>query len=251
MRVVFLGTGGYHPNERRHTACVMAPEANVILDAGTSFFRVPSQLQSPTVDIFLTHAHLDHIAGLTFFLAPMLKGTVRQARVHANRPTLDAVRDHLFSQPVFPVLPAFEFVELTGPAPVGGSGRLTFQPLPSHPGGSTAFRIDWPARGSSPAKSLAYVTDTTTDGSYLEFIRGVDLLIHECYFPDAQAEWARRTGHSHTTPVAHAARDAGVKRLALVHIDPQRPDDDPIGLEVAQAIFPATFLAEDLMAVEI
>lgn len=92
---------------------------------------------------------------------------------------------------------------------------------------------------------MAYVTDTTVDGTYTEFIRGTDLLIHECNFSDNMAAWSEKTGHSHTTQVATLARDAHVKRLVLTHIDPQHPEDDPLGLETAQGIFPATELAED------
>ena len=46
MKLVLLGTGGYHPNQLRHTACVMLPEIGLIFDAGTSFFRVPEYLQT-------------------------------------------------------------------------------------------------------------------------------------------------------------------------------------------------------------
>src|SRR5690606_22236071 len=119
------------------------------------------------------------------------------------------------SAPVFPLMPAFEFVELGAPVRVGQGGTIRFQPLPSHPGGSHAFRIDWPASAERPATAFAYVTDTVVDGTYTDFIRGVDLLIHECYFPDTLAEWGPKTGHSHTTPVARLARDADVGRLVL------------------------------------
>jgi ribonuclease BN (tRNA processing enzyme) len=64
------------------------------------------------------------------------------------------------------------------------------------------------------------------------------------------AQWCEKTGHSHTSQVAQLARDAGVGRLYLTHIDPQRPDDDPVGLATARKIFPATTLAEDLMEIE-
>ena len=59
---------------------------------------------------------------------------------------------------------------------------------------------------------MAYVTDTTAraDAKYLDAIRGVDLLVHECYFPDSMAELAALTGHSVTTRVAQLARNAGV-----------------------------------------
>jgi len=64
------------------------------------------------------------------------------------------------------------------------------------------------------------------------------------------AEWADKTGHSHTTPVAELARDANVGKLVLTHIDPQQTGDDPIGIKVAQQIFPNTVLGEDLMELE-
>ncbi len=246
MRVQFLGTGGYHPNERRHTACVMLPEIGLVFDAGTSFFRVQPRLETQEVDIFLSHAHLDHIAGLTFFLVPLLQGPIRKARVHANRQTLDAVRQHLFEKTVFPVYASYEYHELTAPISVGQGGKLTFQPLPSHPSGSMGYRIDWPAAPGRPARSFAYITDTVVDGTYTEFIRGVDVLVHECYFPDELAEWGPKTGHSHTTPVVELAREPQVRELRIVHIDPQRPDDDPIDIAKARSIFPNTAVAEDL-----
>ena len=77
-----------------------------------------------------------------------------------------------------------------------------------------------------------------------------DVLIHECYFPDNLSEWAAKTGHSAATPVAQLAKAANVGRLLLVHVDPQRPDDDPVGMDAIRSIFPKTELAEDLMEIE-
>lgn len=243
MRVAFLGTGGYHPNERRHTACVMLPEIGLIFDAGTSFFRVPRHLQTNEVQIVLSHAHLDHVVGLTYFLVPLIHGTVQRARVYGSQATLDGVTEHLLSVPLFPLCPKFELVPLPDKVPVGQGGILTHRPL-EHPGGSTGYRVDWPDR------SMAYITDTTANDSYREFIQGVDLLIHECYFPDEMAEWSDKTGHSNTTPVAELARSAGVKKLMLVHVDPQRTGDDPIDIARARAIFPHAEMAEDLQEIE-
>jgi ribonuclease BN (tRNA processing enzyme) len=244
MRLHFLGTGGYHPNERRHTACLMLPEVGVVFDAGTSFFRVADCLATRELHIFLTHAHLDHIAGLTYFIVPMLSGRLDRAVVYSTQEYLAAVETHLFSQPVFPVNPGYEFRPLAERVQVPGGGVVTHCRL-NHPGGALGFRLDW------PGKSLAYVTDTIADGSYTEFVRGVDLLIHECNSSDESAVWAEKTGHSHTSAVARLATEAGVKRLVLTHIDPQHPEDDPVGLPAARAIFPATALAEDLMEIDL
>lgn len=244
MRIEFLGTGGYHPNERRHTACVMLPEIGVIFDAGTSFFRVAEKVESKDIQVFLSHAHLDHIVGLTYFLIPIARGDVERFRIHGNEKTLNAVQEHLFSDALFPIKPDYEYVPLEEEIEVPGNGILRHIRL-KHPGGSVGYRIDFPDR------SLAYITDTIPDGSYTEFISGVDLLIHECNFPDEMSDWSEKTGHTHATRVAMLARDAGVKRLLLVHIDPQLPGDDPIGIETVREIFPNADIAEDGLSVEL
>ncbi len=244
MRLQFLGTGGYHPNERRHTACLLLPELGLAFDAGSSAFRVAGRLESTELDVFLTHAHLDHIMGLTFLLIPMMKGEITRCRIHAEPHIHDAVRRHLFAEPVFPVLPPFEFVPLADQTPVAnGRATVTHCPL-THPGGSRGFML------AVEGRRLAYITDTTVDGSYTDFIRGADVLIHECNFADNMAQWCQQTGHSHTSSVARLAKEAAVGRLYLTHIDPQNPEDDPIGLATARDIFPATTLAEDLMEIE-
>lgn len=243
MRLIFSGTGGYHPNERRQTASLLLPEIGVALDAGTGFFRVPGKLQTSTLDIFLTHAHLDHVCGLTFILVPMLRGDITRVRVFGSAATLAAVKTHLLANEMFPVVPDFEWHELEADVTLADGSVLRWIPL-VHPGGSVGFRIDWPDR------SMAYITDTTAPGDYTEFIRGVDVLVHECYFPDELTEWAAKTGHSSATPVAKLARAAQVGRLLLVHVDPQRPDNDPIGMADIRKIFPNAELAEDLLEID-
>jgi ribonuclease Z len=244
MRLVFLGTGGFHPNERRHTACVLLPELAIAFDAGTSVFRLAERVPGRDLQVFLTHAHLDHICGLTYLLVPLMQQELKSCRVHGLPKTLSAVQDHLFAQPVFPVMPRFEFAALADEVRIEG-GLITWVML-QHPGGSVGYRIDLDS-----AKSLAYITDTFADGSYQNLIRGVDVLIHECYFPDSKSNWCEPTGHSHTSQVAQLARDAGVGRLYLTHIDPRSPGDDPIGLDAARRIFPETWLAEDLMEIDV
>jgi len=243
MRVEFLGTSGFHPTERRHTSCVLLPELGIVFDAGTGMFRLPSRLRTPELVIFLSHAHLDHVAGLTYLLPPLLDGAIRKATVYGAPATLAAVRDHLFAEPVFPIRLPFEFVDAPRRIEVPGGGRLTMR-VQEHPGKSLGYRVDWPDR------SLAYVTDTTADGSYVDFVRGVDLLIHECNFLDDLHDLAVKTGHSHTTPVCELARDAGVKRLVMTHFDPYAALDDPVDLPKARSIFPAAEVAEDLSVIE-
>ena len=50
--------------------------------------------------------------------------------------------------------------------------------------------------------------------------------------------------------MANLAKTASVKCMYLNHVDPQRPDDDPVGLDNMRAVFPHTEMAEDLMEIE-
>jgi ribonuclease Z len=245
MRLVLLGTTGYHPNQRRQTPCFLLPECGVMLDAGTGVYRAADYLTTPELDIFITHAHLDHVIGLSFLFSVNAVHPLRRITLHGLAENLRAIEEHLFAAPLFPARPPFDCQPLADTFDLPGGGRLTHFPL-EHRGGSIGYRLDWPGH------SMAYVTDTIADvnAAYVAKIRGVDLLVHECYCPNSRAAWAQKTGHSHTTPVAQVARQAGVKRLVLVHFDPLNTTDDPIGIDTARAIFPKTDLGEDRMELE-
>ncbi|MFO7903673.1 MAG: MBL fold metallo-hydrolase [Planctomycetota bacterium] len=246
MKIVLLGTTGYHPTDSRHTPCMMLPECGVLLDAGTAMYRVPEYLTTPALDIFLTHAHLDHVVGLTFLFDILYQAPVEHVRVHGETRKLSALRRHLFSETLFPAAPPIDWRPLAAsPLTLADQLVLTHFPL-RHPGGSLGYRLDWPDR------SLAYITDTTArpDADYMERVRGVDLLIHECYFPDGWEQKATLTGHSCLSPVAKLARAANVGRLVLVHVNPLVKNDNDIGLETARSIFPRTDIGIDRLELE-
>ncbi|WP_437201497.1 MBL fold metallo-hydrolase [Planctomicrobium sp. SH664] len=250
MQIELLGTGGYHPSEKRHTACLLLPELGLVLDAGSSSFRLPRRTRTRELDLFLTHAHLDHIMGLTFLLVPMINRLWDRVTVYATAETLEAVRKHLYAPRIFPVDPCFDSQVIAdqGESTLAGGAVIRWQSLAGHPGGSMAYRVEQPRPGGGVA-SLAYVTDTSSDGSYLDFIRGVDLLIHECYFEDGREELAERTGHSCSSQVARVAAAAQVGRLIVTHLDPYNTVDDPVGLTGMRALFPHVEVAFDGMTV--
>ena len=247
MRIKFLGTGGFHPNDRRETACIMIPDIGLVLDAGTAAYRIERHLKTDSLDIFLTHAHLDHICGLTYLIILTLTGKVQEIRLHAREEFLEAVRNHLFAEAVFPVDPPFSFHALpeNGEMTLDSGVEVAWQKLESHPGGSTAYRLNL---GN---QQFAHVTDTTVDGSYSEFISGVDCLVHECYFADEMSDWGEKTGHTYASELVKLANETNVGRVIAVHPDPQADADNPIGLEAMQSIFPNIELAHDGLGIDL
>jgi ribonuclease BN (tRNA processing enzyme) len=159
--------------------------------------------------------------------------------VHGDDAKLNAVREHLFNEAIFPVAPVFRFAALAGDYDLPSEGRLRYFPL-AHPGGSIGFRLEWPGH------SMAYVTDTTAKAGtdYVREIRGVDLLLHEAFFTRDVGAMLTKTGHSALGNVAAIAAEANVGRLVAVHIDPQT-DDSEFDIESARHVFKNTTLATD------
>lgn len=245
MMLEFFGTAGYHPSASRHTSCAYIPDAEpncgFVLDAGTGFFRLIGRPLPPQLHIFLSHAHLDHVSGLTYLLN-VLWGQKCEVTIYGTPGTLSVVTNDLFDSPLFP-LPfthATRAIEPDKPVKVCGVNVSVF-PL-THPGGSLAYRFDW------PNKSLAYVTDTAGDGKYVPFIKGVDLLVHERNFADELRNIADASGHCTSEVVARVSRQAEVKRLITTHFNPMEVapiDDDSLRDE-----FPSLTEAVDGLTVE-
>ena len=215
---------------------MVLPELGVIFDAGTGMFRVRDLIQTKTLDIFLSHAHLDHSIGLTFLYDILFEKDVSRVTVHLEKSKIAAIEEHLYNIALFPVKPNFEFQPISGKADeavelLDGS-KVSAIDL-EHPGGSHGFRIDWKDR------SLAYITDTTArvDAEYVDSIQGVDTLVHECYFADGWEDRAEMTGHSCLTPVAQVAAKANAKRLFLVHINPLEESKTPLDLDTIKNVF--------------
>ncbi len=246
MRVEFLGTSGYHPNAQRHTAGILIPDAApndaFLLDAGTGTWRLIGHDLPPRLHIFLTHAHLDHIAGLTYLL-DVCFGRDLEVTLYGDASTLHAARTSLFDSPLFPLPfahPTRE-IELGQAFEVAGVKVSSF-PL-THPNGCLALRFDW------PQKSLAYVTDTVGDDQYFDFIRGADVLIHERNFPDRLSELARASGHCTSADLVRAAQFSQAKTVIATHFNPLTLEDPLLEDDVYGQI-PGVISARDELCIE-
>lgn len=247
MIIKCFGTAGYHPSEQRHTSCYYIPELSLILDAGTGIFRLTAELLAnprESIDIWLSHAHLDHIVGLTFLLDTMAVTTLKRVRVFGEAAKLEAIRQRIYHELIFPVEPAMEFVELSntsGPFLVTGSQDYFVQWLPlEHPGGAVGYVIE------HAGKRLAYITDTTAypDSTYIQSLRDLDLLLHECNFSDQHKELAEKTGHSWLSAVVSVVEKSRPRQTQLIHHNPLAellglelslsPKETDLGIHLAQ-----------------
>lgn len=224
-----------------NTSCVeleTLPDARVVLDAGTGL-RLAGTGLSPKVrrvDVMLTHLHMDHIQGLGFF-SPLFR---RDFEVHIWGPgsaTAD-LRSRLtryMSPPLFPVrlpeLPCDLHLHDLDEGSVEVPGFTVQAALVCHPGPTVGYRLEG-ATGSlaylpdhEPMLACRRFADSPEWCSGLELAAGVDLLVHDAQYTDA--EYAQRVGWGHST-LSHAlafARLARVKQFMAFHHDPAHDDD--------------------------
>jgi ribonuclease BN (tRNA processing enzyme) len=101
MRIRVLGCSGGIGAGSRTSALLV--DDDVLIDAGTGIGDLQLDEIASIRHVFLTHAHLDHIAGL-----PMLVDSIfeedfdKPLTVYAREETLRAVQDHLFNDVIWP-----------------------------------------------------------------------------------------------------------------------------------------------------
>jgi len=92
---------------------------------------------------------------------------------------------------------------------------------------------------------FAFVMDTRWCDAALELAAGVDLLVCESTFLEAERELADAYGHLTAAQAASLALEAGVRRLVLAHFSQRHPDEREY-LAEARQIFPDVVAAREL-----
>lgn len=255
LRVQFWGTRGSIPSPGPRTVryggntpCteVRTPDNwLIILDAGTGMRDLGRSLieranGSPVRgDIFLTHAHWDHIQGMPFFAPIFGRGnhfTIWGAK--SLETSIDRVVRDQMSPVVFPV--TFEELDATidfqelGTETRNGNGYEVSAFHVRHPGGCLGYRF----RERTKDGGLVYVSDNElgTGGRYdlpadwrarfIDWMRGADVLVHDASYTTEEYEHHRGWGHSTYRDTVEVALEAGVGTLVLFHHNPDRADEE-------------------------
>lgn len=184
---------------RQHLACLVIDDT-VAIDAGSlAQSATPFQRQNVR-DVVLTHAHLDHIAGLPLFVDDLFATVECPITVHAVEEVIDVLERDIFNWSVYPRFselhndngPVLEYRCLTRGVEVG-IRHLHMTPLSvNHNVPSVGFIIN-------DRRSTAVMTGDTAelDGfwSVVNEIDRVDCVIAECAFPNELSELAAISHH--------------------------------------------------------
>ena len=98
-------------------------------------------------------------------------------------------------------------------------------------------------------RKLVLTGDTAPSAGIIEAAAGADVLVHEATFLADERERARETLHSTAGEAALAAREAGVRLLALTHLSTRYFGHEVV--EEARELFPETVVPRDFDVVAI
>lgn len=252
MNIRFWGVRGSIASPGAHTAkvggntsCVEVTlgKRTFVFDAGTGLRALGQDLltrQQSKATLLLSHFHWDHIQGLPFFVPAYVPDFgLRIIGGTHDGSVLRAALESQMQTPGFPVAfhdlaARIDLVSVrTGQTIVDEDVEVSVLKL-NHPGGSYGYRL------RHEGKTVVYATDTEhyacVDPALRKFTEGADVLIYDAqYTPEeyAGAHGPSRVGWGHSTYVSAAelAKSAGVRELVLFHHDPNRSDDDVLGIE--------------------
>lgn len=101
-------------------------------------------------------------------------------------------------------------------------------------------------------RKFSFVTDTQYLPTIAKEVRGSDLLICEGMFSEELAEQAKEKKHMTARQAGTIARDANVRRMAMIHYSPRYTDRElDVLLEEAREVYPSAELTHDRMYFDI
>lgn len=223
VRLRVLGSGTLLPDPHRGGPAfwVETESSRLLMDCGPGAMRTLSRLGLPwqeATHILLSHLHTDHVADLAPLLFALRHGLDRPRRKPLYLLGPPGLLEHLgwLSRAHGPYVtdPGFPLVaeELgAGDAWSRHQGDFLVEARHTvHTENSLAFRIE------AGDLALGYTGDTGPDQSLGVFLRGCQVLVAECSFPDGEG----MDTHLTPTDLAVLARVAAPEVLITVHAYP-------------------------------
>lgn len=229
MKLRVLGCAGGIGGREKFTTC-LGVDQDILLDAGTGVTNLTVDEMTAIDHVFLTHCHLDHVAGLAFLVDTALGRREKPLIVHATEQVIAPLKQHLFNWllwPDFATLPDVENPIMRWDVMPHGAvteinGRLIVSHPSEHTPGSSAYAVKGGGRG------FLFTGDTGPVPALWKEMKaddGIDKVIVDCSFPNADEALAQVSRHFCPRTLINDVRDLPPSKEFLVyHLKPGQED---------------------------
>lgn len=245
LRITIIGDSSCIPDVGRETACFLINGKHLMDTGWCAALRMRQYGFDPLAleSIILTHFHQDHYIGLPqlLFYIGLRKRSGPPLTIYGPTENLRRVveaTDSFLQVSRFPELAVNRKLVPLNAGDKFETSDLRFETFAAHhvsgkkvPEQALCYKVTGKVSGAC----AVFTGDTHHHPPIAEFAKGASLLIHDA---------------SHTAPkeAAQIAKQAGVKRLALIHYGHSRAAKI---LAEARAVFPNTELAEEGRTLEV
>src|SRR5262245_52619891 len=184
---------------RQHLACFVVDDL-FAFDAGSLAMATSAEQKKQIRDVVISHAHLDHIAGLPLYIDDLFATIKRPIQIHATREVIEILERDIFNWSIYP-----RFSELRNDhgivleyrpfevETVFSVKHLTVKAVDvNHKVPSVGFIV------SDGKSGFALTNDTAEVDRFWEVINeteNLSAILVECAFPDELSELACNSHH--------------------------------------------------------
>lgn len=203
---------------------------DILIDGGTGISELSLEEMSAIRHIFVTHSHLDHIAGIPMLLDSVFERISEPVVLHAREETLQVLKDHIFNWQVWPDFsclpsaeqPALRFEVMSPGERIMVANRKIEMIAVNHVVPAAGYRVQ------NGAGSFAFSGDTTSNDQFWAALNEhdrLDLLIVESAFADEDRELSSKAHHYCPRLLADDLKKLRHSpRLFLTHLKPGQED---------------------------
>lgn len=237
MKVRVLGCSGAIARGCRTTSFLV--DSDVLIDAGTGVGDLTLDEMRRVEHVFLTHAHLDHVAALPLMVDSVAAWRRTPLRIHALAGTIAALREHIFNNSIWPDFsriptpqaPFIEFSEIKLGEPVLVGGKR-IEPLSAvHTVPAVGYSVCHPN-----GKCWVFSGDTERNPAFWTRLNELDvgMLVIETAFSNRERDLAKRSLHLSPVVLAEELDNIASGRHYPIYITHTKPSETDLIMDEIQ-----------------
>lgn len=225
MKLTVLGCSGSISAGERTTSFLV--NDTVLIDCGTGVGDLPIHSLLGIEAVFITHAHLDHLACLPMLIDLRNASGARDLPVYALTQTITALKAHIFNNLIWP-----DFTQLPNqqspalrlmPIEVGTKIEIAGLHVESLPAAHTVPACGYRVQEQASGSSFAFTGDSGENPALWPLLNQQDVqaLIIDTAFNDDEQALARASLHYHPEQLANSLESyTGKAALYSTHTKP-------------------------------